>query len=204
MDDVLNDLQYWLNQSLPLYWLVAAVAIALLTLIIVNVRKNRRLSTLDEQRQELEIAKATNEQRIEVIGANNLNLSEKVESNSLLLAQLMSEKAELKSSRDEKVLQLANNENERLGLREMVDNSNRKVSRLEADIREQNAKLVAEGEKLASLKAQFEEQKGQLKTEFKVVSEEIIKERQTMLAEQNKVGIGALLKPLQDQIEGFQ
>jgi len=107
MDDVLNDLQYWLNQSLPLYWLVAAVAIALLTLIIVNVRKNRRLSTLDEQRQELEIAKATNEQRIEVIGANNLNLSEKVESNSLLLAQLMSEKAELKSSRDEKVLQLA-------------------------------------------------------------------------------------------------
>jgi len=204
MDDVLNDLQYWLNQSLPLYWLVAAVAIALLTLIIVSVRKNRRLATLDEQRQELEIAKATNEQRIEVIGANNLNLSEKVESNSLLLAQLMSEKAELKSSRDEKVLQLANNENERLGLREMVDNSNRKVSRLEADIREQNAKLVAEGEKLASLKAQFEEQKGQLKTEFKVVSEEIIKERQAMLAEQNKVGIGALLKPLQDQIEGFQ
>ena len=204
MDDALNNVQIWLNQTLPLYWLVTAIVIALVTLAIVSARKNKRLTQLEQHRHELEIAKATNEQQIEVIGSNNLSLSAKVESNSQLLAQLTAEKAELKTSRDEKIQQLASNENERLGLREMVDNSNRKISRLEADLREQNAKLVAEHEKLASLKAQFEEQKNQLKTEFKVVSEEIIKERQAMLEKQNKDGVGALLKPLQEQIEGFQ
>jgi len=204
MDNALNDLQIWLNQSLPLYWLVAAIALSLITLLIVSVRNKKHLSELDAQRQELEIAKATNEQQIEVIGENNLSLSEKVERNSQQLSQLVAEKAELKSSRDEKAQQLLANENERLGLREMVDNSNRKVSRLEADVREQNAKLLAEQEKLNELKVQFEVQKNQLKTEFKVVSEEIIKERQEMLSEKNKEGVGALLKPLQEQIEGFQ
>ncbi len=204
MDNVLNDLQIWLNHSLPLYWLVTAVGIALIILIAVNARKNRQLTRLEQQRQALEIAKASNEQQIEIIGNNNLHLTEKVDHNTKLLSELMSEKAELKSSRDEKTQQLTANENERRGLREMLDNSNRKISRLEADVREQNAKLVAEHEKLASLKIQFEEQKGQLKTEFKVVSEEIIKQRQSMLAEQNKEGVGALLRPLQEQIEGFQ
>jgi len=117
---------------------------------------------------------------------------------------LSAEKAELKSSRDEKAQQLIANENERIGLREMVDNSNRKIARLEADVREQNALLSSEKDKLTELKTQFDEQKAQLKTEFKVVSEEIIKERQAMLAKQNQEGVGALLKPLQDQIEGFQ
>lgn len=200
----LDRLLVWLNQSLPIYWLVAAIAIALIVLIVSNVRSKKRIAHLDANRQTLEIAKATNEQQIEVISRNNLSLTEKVESNSQLLAQLMADKAELKSSRDEKVQQLVANENERLGLREMVDNSNRKVSRLEADMRERNAKLQAEYEKLTELKAQFEQQKGQLKTEFKVVSEEIIKERQAMLTEQNKEGVGALLKPLKDQIDGFQ
>jgi len=204
MDRALNDLQLWLNQSLPIYWLVFAIAVALIVLLIISIRGKNRITDLDAQRQDLEIAKATNEQQIQVIGRNNLSLTEKVESNSQQLAQLMAEKAELKSSRDEKAQQLVTNENERLGLREMVDNLNRKIARLEADVREHNAKLEAEYEKLTTLKTQFEEQKAQLKTEFKVVSEEIIKERQTMLAEQNKVGIGALLKPLQDQIEGFQ
>lgn len=204
MDNALNDLQHWLSQDLSLYWLVAVIAIGLITLIIVSVRKNKSLSELELQRQVLEISKATNEQQIEVISRNNLSLTEKVDSNISQLSQLVAEKAELKSSRDEKVQQLSANENERLGLREMVDNSNRKVSRLEADIREQNAKLVAEHEKLASLKTQFEEQKNLLKNEFKVVSEEIIKERQEMLVEKNKESVSTLLKPLQDQIEGFQ
>jgi len=52
--------------------------------------------------------------------------------------------------------------------------------------------------------ANFEKQKEDLKTEFKVVSEEIIKQRQESLNEQNKEGVGALLKPLQEQINGFQ
>ena len=204
MDNALNNLQNWLNQSLPLYWLVAVCAVGVITLLTISIRNSRRLTRLDTERQELEIAKATNEQHIELIGSNNLILSEKVERNTEQLSQLMAEKAELKSSRDEKAQQLIANENERHGLREMVDNSNRKVGRLEADVREQNARLVAEHEKLVELKSQFEIQKSQLKTEFKVVSEEIIKERQEMLAAKNKEGVGALLKPLQDQIEGFQ
>lgn len=52
--------------------------------------------------------------------------------------------------------------------------------------------------------ATFEKQKTDLKTEFKVVSEEIIKERQEALNKQNKEGVGALLKPLQEQLSSFQ
>ncbi len=208
MENALYDLQLWLqtwlNQSLPVYWLVSVITISVIALLFVSAKSKKRLVKLDAQRQILEISKATNEQQIEVVGSNNLILSQKVDSSSTLISQLIADKAELKSSRDEKAAQLIANENERLGLREMVDNSYRKVSRLEADVREQNAKLRAEQEKLLELKSQFEIQKGQLKTEFKVVSEEIIKERQAMLAEQNKEGMSALIKPLQDQIEGFQ
>jgi len=52
--------------------------------------------------------------------------------------------------------------------------------------------------------ATFDKQKEDLKTEFKVVSEEIIEQRQKALAEQNKEGVGALLKPLQEQLNSFQ
>jgi DNA recombination protein RmuC len=52
--------------------------------------------------------------------------------------------------------------------------------------------------------AAFEKQKTDLKTEFKVVSEEIIKQRQETLNTQNKEGVGALLKPLQEQLSSFQ
>lgn len=204
MDTALHNFQIWLNQSLPLYWLIASITISLMLLLLSSRKSKKRISELDAQRQESEISRATNEQKIELVGHSNFSLNEKVESNSALISQLMADKAELKSSRDEKVQQLSDNQNERLGLREMVDNGNRKVSRLEADMREQNAKLIAEHDKLASLKTQFEEQKGLLKNEFKVVSEEIIKERQDMLTAKNKEGVSALLKPLQDQIEGFQ
>ena len=204
MDSALQNLQIWLNQAISLYWLVAAIAIGLVTLIILASRSKKRIESLDTQRQELEISKATHQQQLDVVSQNNLALTEKAEISSQQLSQLSADKAELKSSRDEKAQQLLANENERLGLREMLDNSNRKIGRLEADVREQNALLTSEKEKLSELKSQFEEQKAQLKTEFKVVSEEIIKERQAMLNQQNKEGVGALLKPLQDQIESFQ
>jgi len=204
MESALGDLQTWLSQSLPLYWLIAIIAFSLILFLVVSARNRARLNQLDAQRQQLEIAKATNEQQIDTLGKNNLILSRKVERNIQQLSQLMADKAELRNSRDEKQDQLIANEKERLSLREMLENKSRNASKLEADVREQNAKLVAEQEKLSDLKTQFEIQKGQLKTEFKVVSEEIIKERQHMLAEQNKEGVNALLKPLKDQIEGFQ
>lgn len=204
MDQVLYDLKLWLLQTLPLYWLVAAICIALLLLLALGLRSKKRVGELDAQRQELEILKATNEQQIITIQRDNHILAEKSEENSRQLSVLIAESAKLKSSRDEKVEQLSANENERLGLREMLENNNRIINRLEGESREQKAKLNAEQEKLSELKTQFEEQKLQLKNEFKVVSEEIMKKRQEMLSEQNKEGVGSLLKPLKDQIAGFQ
>jgi len=204
MDSTLQNLQIWLNQAISLYWLVAAIVISVIVLLVINSRSRKHIEILDTQRQELEISKATHQQQLELISQNNLSLTEKAELSSQQLSQLSAERAELKSSRDEKAQQLTASENERFGLREMLDNSNRKIGRLEADVREQNALLASEKDKLGELKAQFEEQKVQLKAEFKVVSEEIIKERQAMLNQQNKEGVGALLKPLQEQIEGFQ
>ena len=66
------------------------------------------------------------------------------------------------------------------------------------------ARLKAEREKLHELKNQFEKQKMEFKNEFKIVSEEIIKERQKTLKEQNEENLGALIKPLQEQIESFK
>jgi len=204
MDKLIQDFGLWLQQSLPLYWLVAAVTIALLILLILSLRSGRQISALDAQRQELELTKAANEQKIDATSRDNHLLHEKVDENARQLSILIAESAKLKGSRDEKIEQLKTNENERLGLREMLENNNRIISRLEGETREQNARLSAEQEKLSELKTQFEVQKTQLKNEFKVVSEEIMKERQAMLAEQNKEGVGSLLKPLKDQIAGFQ
>ncbi|RBP47080.1 DNA recombination protein RmuC [Arenicella xantha] len=203
-DDLLTQILAWLAQPIALYWLVASSAILLFALLVNIIRTSKRITKLDQERQQLAIIQATQSQKIDSLSSDNSQLLNKAEESSLQLTRLTSETAQLKSSRDEKAEQLANNENERLGLREMVENYQRKVSRLEADMREQNARLQSEQDKLSELKAQFEIQKSQLKTEFKVVSEEIIKERQSMLTEQNKVGVSALLRPLQDQIEGFQ
>ena len=204
MAQFINDLELWLQQSLPLYWLVAAIFISLLLVIVLSLRSNKRLHELDDQRQELEILKATNEQKIDTINRENITLHQKVDENAKQISALIGESAQLKSSRDEKIEQLGSNENERRGLREMLENNNRIISRLEGESREQKARLNAEQDKLVELKAQFEEQKSQLKNEFKVVSEEIMKERQEILSEQNKEGLGSLLKPLKDQITGFQ
>lgn len=191
-------------QPVALAWLVAATTVLGLALLLHLIKSRKQVAKLDLQRQELAILEATQSQRIEGLSVENDQLLRKLESGGSQLSALTSETAQLRSSRDEKAEQLANNEKERLGLREMVENYQRKLSRLEADMREQNARLQSEQEKIAELKTQFELQKSQLKTEFKVVSEEIIKERQAMLTEQNKVGVSALLRPLQDQIEGFQ
>lgn len=204
MEHFIEIIKSWLITHLPVYWLVSTAVISMIIIVVLISRYSRKLNRLAQQHHEFEIINATKQQEIGAIRDQNLTLTEKLETETLRLTELLAEKAELKTSRDEKLLQLQTTENERAGLREMVDNNNRKIARLEADVREQNAKLAAEHEKLKELKSQFEEQKNQLKNEFKVVSEEIIKERQEMLAEKNKEGVGALLKPLQDQIEGFQ
>ena len=204
MEKLWQDLLIWSQQQLPLYWLLAAIVLAALILIILNKSLRKAIKVLNIEREELALDKASNKQLIKNLDSENANLKLQVSENTQRLNQFIAQAAELKSSRDEKTEQLRANENERLGLREIIENNQRKTSNLEADMREQSAKLAAENEKLIALQTEFERQKGELKTEFKAVSEEIIKERQAMLSKQNTEGVGALLKPLQEQIAGFQ
>ena len=204
MEKYWQDIVLWSQQQLPLYWLLAAVFLSLLLLLIIGIRSGKKIKHIDQEREELALTKASNQQLIENISTENDTLKSQVTENTQRLDQLIAQAAELKSSRDEKSEQLKNNENERFGQREIIENNQRKISNLEAGMREQNAILAAERDKLAAIKTEFERQKGELKTEFKAVSEEIIKERQAMLSKQNSEGVGALLKPLQEQIAGFQ
>ena len=113
------------------------------------------------------------------------------------MATLKSENAVLENSQKEKSARLLKADEDCSVLRE-------RNTQLEIDNREQQTKLKAEQEKLEILEAQFEKQKSQLKDEFKVLSEEIFSQRKRELHEQNKEGIGALIKPLQEQISQFQ
>ena len=113
------------------------------------------------------------------------------------IATLNAEKAALESSLKEKSAQLLQCEENCRQLRE-------RITKLELDNREQQTRLKAEQDKLRALTEQFEKQKSDLKNEFKVLSEEIFQHRQKALHEQNKEGIGALIKPLQEQISQFQ
>ncbi len=204
VNNIQQQLLFWLNQALPRYWLVAAIAILLLALLISSLRARKRLAEINAEREELAITRASNAQRIEQLEQDYSSANQQVTNNALQIQQLIAQSAELKTSRDEKQSQVTQLENERAGLREIQENYQRKTHRLESDIREQTAHLEAERNKLSELKAEFKRQKAELKVEFKSVSEEIMKDRQKMLAEQNKEGVGALLKPLQEQIQGFQ
>ena len=113
------------------------------------------------------------------------------------IATLKAEKVALENNLKEKSEQLLKSEDECRQLREQL-------STLDLNHREQQTKLVAEQDKLHALTEQFEQQKSALKNEFKVLSEEIFQQRQKELHEQNKQGVGALIKPLQEQIERFQ
>ncbi len=204
LNQAISQTSLWLQQLLPVYWLLAVTSILLLALLIFGVRSAKRFSALNEQREQLALERASNQQRIEQLERDHDLADEQVKANAAQIQTLIAQTSELKTSRDEKLNQIQNLEHERSGLREMQENSQRKIGRLESDIREQITRLAAEQEKLLELKQQFEHQKNELKNEFKVVSQEIISERQKVLAEQNKEGVGALLKPLQEQIQGFE
>ncbi len=187
-----------------MYWWVGSIVALLLFIVISGLVNRKRVKVLNDEREQLAIERASNTQRIEQLESDRLYADEQMHNNAAQIQAMIAQTSELKSSRDEKLLQVQALENERAGLREMHENGQRKISRLESDIREQTTKLVAEQDKLQELKTEFNRQKAELKNEFKSVSEEIIKERQRMLNEQNKEGVGALLKPLQEQIKGFQ
>ena len=204
MNKLLDQLMHWLNQEIPLLWLVVVIALAMLWFCISLVLGAKRNKAVQQLEHDFELANATNTQKIKTLSDENQYFGEKLEKNAAQIQELIAQSSKLQSSRDEKAQQLGGLQNECLGLREMHENDQRKISRMEADSREQQAQLKAEQKTLDDLKAQFEQQKAQLENQFKVVSEKIIKDRQEMLAEQNKEGVGALLKPLQEQIQGFQ
>ena len=168
------------------------------------MRNKKRITKLSQTLRELEILKATNSQQIHALQNENESLFSKANVSVEQIKQLIGQVSNLQSSRDEKTKQLVESHQERLGLREIHENDQRKISRMDAESREQRVRLQVEREKLIELKAQFEEQKGQLENQFKVVSEKVIKDRQEMLSQKNEDSVSALLKPLQEQISGFQ
>ncbi len=178
--------------------------IAVVALFVTSLVNRKRINLLNSEREELAIQKASNTQRIQDLELETQTSSEKISANAEQIQNLIAQTAELKASREEKLTQISSLEKEKSGYQQLIDQYQSKVARLESDVREQQAHLTAEKDKLDALKTEFERQKKELTNEFKSVSEEIIKDRQKMLAEQNKEGVGALLKPLQDQILGFQ
>lgn len=136
--------------------------------------------------------------------SENFQNSNELKDNEKKIRQLIAEKAGLESSQKEKSAQINEHKEVNQHLRNDLNQANKKIAELEARRREQQAQLKAEMEKCEELKTQFEKQKAELKNEFRVVSEEIIKERQKTLNEQNQENVGALLKPLQEEIQGFR
>lgn len=202
--DLINQLNLWLEQDVPLVWLLSMIGVVFFIILLIWFTSAKRHRADRENEYELKLERASTSEKIQSLDKENQVLLEKERQHTQQIQELIAQSSKLQSSRDEKVQQLIENEKERFGLREMHENDQRKISRMEADIREQQAQLNAEKEKLFELKAQFEKQKSELENQFKVVSEKVIKDRQVMLNEQNKEGVGALLKPLQDQINGFQ
>ena len=138
------------------------------------------------------------------VQAEKIKLISKIDKSNNLIMALTADKAKLENGQKERSEQINEYKTNTDDLHRKLDQSNNKMANLKADIREQKAILTSEEEKVSELKKQFEKQKINIKNEFKVVSEEIITDRQKSLNEQNKLGIGALIKPLKEQIISFQ
>ncbi len=144
------------------------------------------------------------EDKVKQLTGEKTLLTEKMEKMNNEIKELFAEKARLENSQKEKSAQIDEYTKKEETLKTSLNQAQSKISNLEADKREQQTLLKAEREKLDELKQQFEKQKTDLKNEFKILSEEIIKERQKILTEQNEENLGTLLKPLQQEIESFK
>lgn len=214
-----------LNSDIPVYWLVAIIFLLLTTsaiLFVISGRKNHLLNQASSELrcennrvrddlQSIRITDAENSQKIESLdrALNELKdekkeLIAKTEKQTEDIKAMTASNAALHASQTEKIEQIAELKQKYSRLEFDLRELNLKISSQDSDIREKNTALQAEKEKLDELKSQFTKQKNDLKTEFKVISEDIMKQRQQSLSQQNKEGIGTLLKPLQEQINQFQ
>ena len=144
------------------------------------------------------------EDEIKKLNRERTVLSNKLEEKNNEIKELITEKATLEESRREKSKRIEEYKKENEIILKKLNETQRGFTDLKSDNREWETRLKAEREKLDELKRQFESQKMELKNEFKIVSEEIIKERQRNLKEQNEENLGNLIKPLQEQIESFK
>lgn len=117
---------------------------------------------------------------------------------------LLSAKAALESGHTLQSQQILKDRETIETLHNKLNQASKDTTILKGDIREQQVKLNAEKDKLKELKHQFEQQKTDLKNQFKLVSKEIIKEGQQTLNAQNKESVGTLIEPLQKKIDDFQ
>ena len=135
--------------------------------------------------------------------SKNSKISERKDSEDSI-RQLIADKARLESSEKEKSKQIEEYKKTQEKLHSNLEQAHATITELKLEKREQKTQIEAEKEKIYELKDQFEKQKAELKNEFTVLSEKIIKERQKALNEQNKENVGALLKPLQEEIQTFR
>ena len=190
-----------MNIDIMTNWLVgAASAVAVIIFCGLLLIRRYYLQKIEEKNSQLINAQQVNlEQAAELTSANT-----KIKKLQETCHRLETDIALRKQQIETQCTLIEEVKTEKNQLIAKLEQSNNNMASLEADLREQQTILRAEEAKLVELKKQFEEQKTLLKNEFKVVSEEIIKERQQILHEQNKKGVSAILKPLQEQIVGFQ
>ena len=82
-----------------------------------------------------------------------------------------------------------------------------RISNLQAECSSLNAQVAAAGVRLFEQQKAFEEKlafREVLGTEFKNVANEILEDKSRRFTEQNQINLGALLKPLGDQISEFK
>jgi DNA recombination protein RmuC len=124
----------------------------------------------------------------------------------------------LVSERNALALRLAHSEARAQGLQERLDDLRTELAGSEDErsaLRSRAAKLDNElarlsavhAEKLSSfheMKANFEQSRQQLKVEFQNLANQILEEKGKTLAHNSQASLDAVLKPLRDQIDGFQ
>jgi len=114
------------------------------------------------------------------------------------------EKSKLEVSQEESNNKVEEYKAEVKDLRIQVEELNNRLIKSESSLRERDTTVTERERNLENLKEQFETQKNSLKDEFRVLSNNILKENKESLSEKNQEGISALIEPLKEKITSFQ
>ena len=100
--------------------------------------------------------------------------------------------------------QIAQLQQERAALKERSDQLSRDSSLLNQQVSELNAVLEAERRQSQEKMQLLVSAREQLSDQFKALANEILEDKSRRFAEQNQTSLGALLRPLQSQIQEFK